>query len=78
MQPLHLYPRPDIQRSRRRQDRLGGDLGAGGEIVGRGDGAEEVVDDAEEAGLLQPDLARRFAAAEEQGAACGFAGEAAG
>ena len=64
MQPLRPHSGPNVQRCCRREDRLRRDFHAVVEIVGRGDRSEEVVDDFEQAGLLEPNLAGGFAASE--------------
>ena len=78
MQLLRLHARTDVQRRRCRENGIRAERRLGCVVVGNRDGPQEVVRDLQEVGLLQPDFARGAAAAEEERAAGGFAGEGAG
>ena len=78
VQVLRLDPRPNIQRRRRGQYRVRPDLRPVGVVIRYRHRPQEVVQDLQEVGLLEPELARGSAAAEEKCAASRFAGKGAG
>ena len=78
VQVLRLHPRPSIQRRRRGQYRVRPDLRPVRVVVRHRHRPQEVVDDLQKVGLLEPDLSRGGAAAEEERAASRFVGEGAG
>ena len=75
MQVLRFNPGTDIQSRRSRENGIGPQLCRVRVVVWHRYGSQEVVDDLQQVGLLEPDLSRSYTAAEQKRASSRFSGK---